>query len=76
MKFSPKYIKYHATSNQQQAYAHYKILGYAKLRYIDGHIRRSSSVVSDVRALVHHTDDSEDENTHVGLLYPRVKGSA
>ena len=59
----------------QQKYAYFKISGYAKLRYIDGHIRRSSSIVSDVRALVHHTDDSEDENTHVGLLYPRTKGS-
>ena len=58
-----------------QKYACLKISGYAKLRYIDGHIRRSSSIVSDVRALVHHTDDSEDENTRVGLLYPRTKGS-
>ena len=54
---------------------YHDISGYAKLRYIDGHIRRSSSIVSDVRALVHHTDDSEDENDHGGLSCSRTKGS-
>ena len=56
-------------------YVYLDISGYAKLRYIDGHIRRSSSIVSDVRALVHHTNDSEDEYIHGGLLSSRAKGS-
>ena len=63
----------HKINNKKQVY--FDISGYAKLRYIDGHIRRSSSIVSDVRALVHQTDDSEDESNHGALLSSTAKGS-
>ena len=38
--------------------------GYAKLRCIDNNTRRPSSVISEVKTVVHGASDSDDDHLH------------
>ena len=53
----------------------FNFAGYAKLRCIDNNIRRPSSVISEVKTVVHGASDSDDDHLHGEASLMRTKGS-